>query len=136
VVDDRVVTEWPKEPIPNEDPLYKRVPAVDIIDDAVGLRTFRDQGSGMSTDWGKYSTPEQTKARATNPDWCGGVINLMAGQVRLISGLTVEHEPDRLTNNRAHTEVFGDKKSDPQVRVMLRRISKWALRYNKPTAAL
>ena len=132
MVNNGEVIEWCKEPIPHEDPLYKRGPAVDIVGDTVELRTFRDQGSGMSTDWSKYSKTEQTKARATNPNWCGGVISLVAGRVRLISGLTVEHEPDRSMNNRAHTEVYGDKKSDPEVRVMLRRIFKWEIRYSKP----
>jgi hypothetical protein len=85
----------------------------------------------MSVDWEKYSTAEMTRARAINPAK-NGVVSLEAGMVRAVEGLTVGHRPSKKANNRAHSEVFGDKKSDPQVRVTLRRIARWEIPYECP----
>ena len=83
---------------------------------------FRDQGSGMSTDWEKYSTPTQTRARAKEPTK-NGVIQMQAGSVREIPALKIEHSPK--TKNRAHTDVLGEKTTE--ARVKLRRISQWVI---------
>ena len=80
----------------------------------------------MSTDWEKYSTAEETRARAKFPQ-DNGVIKLHAGGIRSIEGLTVEHEPDVKHMNRAHSEVFGDK--TPEVRIKLNRLVRWVIKY-------
>lgn len=85
---------------------------------------FRDQGGGMSTDWERYSTPEQTQGRATTPA-DNGIISLSVGGIRKIPNLTVEHTPE--DDNRAHTDVFGDKKRNPEVRMKLHRLANWVI---------
>jgi hypothetical protein len=59
----------------------------------------------MSTDWEKYATPNQARARARKTPELNGIVALIAGEVRSIQGLSVEHAP--ILTNRAHTEVFG-----------------------------
>jgi hypothetical protein len=84
---------------------------------------FRDHGNGMSSDWEKYSTPQQTRARAREPQE-NGVISLLTEEVRAIPGLTTLHSPSR--KNRAHAEVVGRK--TPRIRVLLSRIANWEIR--------
>ena len=113
---------WQKEDIPNEDDLYMRVHRGFVRNGVPAPGVFRDHGKGMSTDWEKYSTPEQTKNRAKKPDE-NGVVRMNAGKVRSIP-LEVDHAP--VTDNRAHTEVIGDKKA-PMVRVKLSRLVSWCI---------
>ena len=75
----------------------------------------------MSTDWDKYSTAKECRQRARNPV-DNAVIQLSAGSVRKIPGQTITHEP--VPDNRAHTDVRGEKKSDPEVRVRFLQIMK------------
>lgn len=76
----------------------------------------------MSTDWAKYSTPEESRNRANRPE-DNGVVEMRVGDVRAIPGLTVEHTPIPL--NRSHTDVFGPKTTE--TRVLLGRICRWVL---------
>lgn len=76
----------------------------------------------MSTDWEKYATPEETRARGRNP-LQQAVVEFLAGEVRNLSGQTVEHKPD--DDNRAHTEVVGEK--NEKVRLKFTRICTWAI---------
>lgn len=110
---------WPGEEIPNEHSVFMRVHK-NYLNAAGELipGVFRDQGAGMSTDWEKYSTAEETRARSKSP-LDNGVIKLSVGSMRLIEGLTVEHEPIEI--NRAHSEVFGQK--TPEARVKLLRLA-------------
>jgi hypothetical protein len=79
----------------------------------------------MSVDWSRYSTPEETRSRGRQEPEKYGVVEMQAGEVRDISGLTVEHDPE-WPNNRAHSQVYGNKK-DQQVRVLLMRACRWAI---------
>ena len=75
-------------------------------------QAFRNQPpktGGMSTDWQKYSTANETKSRARHPAE-NIIIALLAGAVREVPGQSVVHTPDIENNNRAHTDVFGEKK--------------------------
>ena len=76
---------------------------------------------GMSTDWEKYSTPQQTRQRARKPE-DNIVISLVAGDVRAIEGQRIEHEPIEPAvedpGNRAHTEIFGEKTTEARVKFM------------------
>ncbi len=73
--------------------------------------------AGMSTDWNKYSSPEQTRARSRRSEPNdNGVLVLNAGKVRLIPLQTVDHTPIRRIptdptsqDNRSHTDVHGPK---------------------------
>lgn len=116
---------WPKEPIPDTDKLYRWVLAENIRQDGFPRpAAFKDNKGGMSTDWDNYSTPEETRSRGLPPVENLGVLRLIAGEVRQIDSLVVEHTPK--DDNRAHTDVFGDK-TDPEVRLKLARSSKWLI---------
>lgn len=66
----------------------------------------------MSTDWCKYSTPEETRSRARKPDR-NQIGRLSVNAVRQILEQEVEHTPIQnhptLADNRAHTDVRGPK---------------------------
>src|SRR5579863_5549249 len=85
---------------------------------------FKTQGEGMSVDWEKYSTAEQTRLRAKKPDE-NAVLSLPVISIRNIKPLRVVHEPDPQTSNRAHTEVFDMPKAEQlaEARVKLLRIA-------------
>ncbi len=131
------VGPWPKEQMPDDSRLYMNVHKshIDPNDGELMVGVFRDHDGGMSTDWNKYSTAEQTRGRAATPS-NNGVIHLPVSGMRLIEGLSVEHDPVckkfRAANgrwiqpNRAHTEVFGEK--NEQRRLRLSRIFQWEIR--------
>ena len=59
---------WESEDIPDGDLLYMRLHRMYINNDgSVQVGAFRDHEGGMSTDWSKYSSPEQTQSRAKKP---------------------------------------------------------------------
>jgi hypothetical protein len=127
LVKDVRMTQWPVEEIPDEHSLLMRVHKGHIKPDgSLGPGAFKNRGDGMSTDWDRYSTPEETLHRAKNPKE-NGVIEMMVGKVRTVPEQKVEHTP--MTENRAHTDVFGEKNKDPEVRTQLRRISQWVVHY-------
>ena len=102
---------WEPEEIPNAGKLFMRVHVRQLLKDKLHPGIFRphrgrstDSPAGMSTDWEKYSTAEQTRNRHPNPE-SNGVISLIAGIIRSIEGLRVQHEP--INDNSAHTEVYG-----------------------------
>ena len=113
---------WPVEEILDSDQVYMRVHKSLAPSGELKPGAFRDQEGGMSTDWSKYATPEETRNRARNPA-DNGVIEMTVAHVRAIEPLKVTHEP--LFDNRSHSEVFGDK--DPEVRVKLKRIARWRI---------
>ncbi len=99
---------WEIEQILDEDYLFMRVHKnnFDVRTQKPKPIAFDNHGSGMSTDWDKYSTPLDTKQRAKIPKNYG-VISLNAGEVRQIEDQSVEHSPS--IENRAHTDVKGQK---------------------------
>jgi len=119
------VAGWPVEQIPGEDTLYMRVhdahrkPGTHEI--SVGA--FVNRSTGMSTDWAKYSTPQETRDRAKKNLERNAVVSFVVAEVRGIPEQQVEHTPDPDDDNRAHTEVLGPKSEE--VRVQLRRLAKW-----------
>jgi hypothetical protein len=114
------VIDWPQEEIPDQAQLFMRVHDMWRKDVDVNPGAFKNHNGGMSTDWAKYSTPEETRQRARSPDR-NAVVSLGVGAVRAIPGQEVVHTPDTERRNRAHTDVFGDK--DEEARVKLRRIA-------------
>jgi len=93
----------------------------------LGLGVFRPQGRGMSVNWSKYASKEETRQQAKSPE-DNAVISLPVGGIRGISGLTVEHTPE--TQNRAHSDVFGmpnDREQLAETRVLLGRIAEVVL---------
>lgn len=111
----------------------------------VGPNAFREHGGGMSVDWGKYSTPLETRNRARkSPPSDYAVIGMITRDIRAIDGLVVEHDPiqenshdengDPIEPNRAHSEIVGisstsaEKKTER--RLKLSRIWHWEIRLN------
>ena len=79
------------------------------------FRNRPDESGGMSVDWQKYSTPQETRARARDPS-ANIVIEFLAGAVRKIPNQTVVHTPDADRYNRAHTDIRGEKKRPVEIR--------------------
>lgn len=97
------------------------------------------EGEGMSTDWSKYATPEETKRQARVPEQ-NGVIEMVVGDVREIPEQVVQHAPVQdmpdLQDNRAHTDVKGPKKAplaDTPARYLFMKIWRWVIRYEPTT---
>lgn len=65
--------------------------------------------SGMSTDWCKYSSPQTSLNRASNPDKNGlgkvSVSKLYAVAKKAKVDLKAMHDPDREVDNYAHAEI-------------------------------
>jgi hypothetical protein len=98
-----IVQEW-TEHIPEPDRLFMRVHVKLLPTRQLHAGIFRERLGAMSVDWERYSSAEDTRGRAPNPDE-NGVIALITGDVRRIEGLSVEHEP--LRSNRAHSGIHG-----------------------------
>jgi hypothetical protein len=95
---------------------------------------FQNRGGGMSVDWNKYSTAEETRLKARHPA-DNRVVSLTVGNIRNIEGLSVEHDPiqegsqtaeGKPLANRAHSNVLGEKTVER--RLKLARIYRWELR--------
>src|SRR6266704_4421132 len=116
---------WPIEPIPDSDNVFMRAHRMHFRNSELQPGVFRLHGDGMSVDWEKYSTPQETKNRAAKPV-DNAVIGTRVGQIRGLSGLEVQHKPEPV--NRAHSNVLGlPAHSTPElveVRLKLLRISK------------
>ena len=123
-VADEVTGPWEREDVPDDALLYRRVHHEKLYRDGRPRpAAFTDYKGGMSTDWQKYSTPKQTRRRATgHPQNEFAVVEFTAGQARNLNQL-VEHDP--LPDNRAHTNVVGGK--DEEVRRLLARLCRIAL---------
>jgi hypothetical protein len=134
---------WPKEEIPNEAAMFMRLPRKLVPNNEVGPNVFREHGRGMSVDWNKYSTPEETRKRSRkSPPQDNAVIGMIVRDIRGIESLEVEHDPVQensfdeagapLEPNRAHSEVIGissdsaEKKTER--RLKLSRIWHWEIR--------
>lgn len=154
-----MISDWPIESIPDEDRLSGRVPKSRVIDGWPDLGMFSNGNPpgggrpGLSTDWNKYATPEETRARSPRkaPDDYA-VIFFIAGMVRTLPLQTVEHTPwcnepeiPELPDNRAHSDIFGPKTAKDlktfqsesasddrllslEIRAELQNISDWAIR--------
>ncbi len=105
------MVSWPIEDIPNGDSLFYRIPISHLRPDrSPHPGIFRESKGSISTDWEKYSTAAQTRARPGRPERFA-VMRLLVNGVRDIRELTVSHSPTQnipdLLDNRAHTDIFG-----------------------------
>ena len=125
------VTKWPIEDIPDEDDLYYRIHKEFFEEDTIIIpsASFRPQGNSMSTDWNKYSTPEKLNQRAKKPE-DNRIVEMNVGDVRVIP-LIINHAPDYVEMNRAHTDVFGliglPKSKLSKIRTQLASLSSWVI---------
>ena len=125
------VTKWIIEAIPNEDDLYYRIHKVFFEEDTtiIPSASFRPQGKSLSADWNKYSTPKKLLQRAINPE-DNRIVEMNVGDVRVIP-LTINHTPDYVGMNRAHTDVLGlvelPKSQLSKIRTQLATLSSWVI---------
>lgn len=102
------MTECAAEVIPDEDALYLRVHRAHFARGEVLSPAFRNHPpGGLSTNWSRYSSPEETRAQARQPPENYGVLGMKVGSVRAIPQQEVVHSP--LPDNRAHADVVGPK---------------------------
>lgn len=135
--DELEAEEWPVEDIPNDDWLFLRVKHCHVENGEPMAGAFRNHGSGddlgMSTDWDKYSTPNETRDRAAEPSLFG-VMAMRVVDVRGIPSQIVVHAPI-WPDNRAHANVKGPKGSKEttrvdsvEIRLRFRQVSEWRIR--------
>jgi hypothetical protein len=137
-VANEMISPWEIELIPDDAILYMRVHEKNLDSNSEPIPgAFRNQptrADGMSTDWNKYSTPEECQQRARTPS-VNAIILLPVAEVRKIASQTVEHTPiyEPLSEppllNRAHTDVFGEKTTEARFHLM--RIYSFAIRLEK-----
>ncbi len=123
------VDEWEVEVIPDPACLYMRIHQNSIQNGTIVPGAFKNRGNGMSVDWDKYSTPEESRRRARKPAE-NGIVRLVASDVRAVPNQEVIHSPDLERHNRAHSEVVGEK--DEETRIKLRRISTIIIPFETP----
>ena len=114
---------FPTETIPDADALFMRAHRMHFCGDVLKPGVFRNQQGSMSVNWNKYASAQATKQQATkNPDM-NAVISLIAGGIRKIDKLDVQHTPD--PDNRAHSEVVLpiNEQDLTEVRVLLLRLA-------------
>ena len=94
-----------------------RAHAHHFLDGSLDHRVFRRRPDGLSVDWSQYSSPQDTRGRATSNPQHNAVLLLVVGSVRSISPLIVEHAPVNDTDepNRAHSLIKNLPSSDPDL---------------------
>jgi len=117
---------FPVEEIPDADAVYMRAHRNLLRDGEIVPGVFRAQGAGMSVDWSKFATPEDTRSRARKP-LDNAILAMIAGKIRAEAGLAVNHSPE--PENRAHSDVIlpEDNEDLTEARIKLGRIAKIAL---------
>lgn len=110
-------------------------------------------GDNLSTDWEKYSTPDECRQRV-GKQYKTGTQNFKDPEDYFVVSLNVndiltaipvkqevKHDPIYNSpeqtgnlNNRAHSIIIGSKgdKSDPEIRMKFKEISKWEIAPQKP----
>lgn len=121
------------EEIPNEDQLYYRYHKQYYKNPGeIRASCFKIKNNVISTNWSKYSSPEETKSQANEPN-DNGVIEIEVSDIRNINLLDVQHNP--ILGNIAHTHIVGFEKCESkadknELRVKLSEISNWAIEFN------
>jgi hypothetical protein len=117
---------WPIEKIPDLDSVFMRAHETYFRNGDLMPGVFKAKDGGMSVDWSKYSTPEETRLRSKNPAK-NAVVSLSVGGIREIGELDVEHRPE--PENRAHSEIDlpNDHEQLTEMRVFLLRLAKTVL---------
>jgi len=128
--------DWETEHVPDGDDTFMRAHSVHIRRGALLPGVFRVRDDGMSVDWSKYSTPEETRQRCREP-LENAVVSLPVLKVRGIKGLDVKHAPVTPPEppNRAHSNVLGIPASGVQLtktRLLLLDISSVLIGLSNP----
>jgi hypothetical protein len=108
--------DWEIEHIPDGDDAFMRAHSDHFRSGDLQPGVFQVRNGGMSVDWAKYSTPEETRQRGRKP-LQNAVISLPVLKVRGINGLDVTHAPTQPPKplNRAHSNVVGIPTSPVQL---------------------
>ena len=118
--------EFPIEEIPDVDSVFMRAHRDHFRGGNLRPGVFRARDGGMSVDWNKYATPEDTRLRAKKP-MDNAVIDMTAGKIRAHAALAVNHTPQ--TSNQAHSDVIlpANDEDLTEARIKLGRISTIAI---------
>ncbi len=114
---------FPIEEIPDADSVFMRAHKTHFRDGDLEPSVFKAQeGPGMSVDWDKYSSKEETRQRGKTPN-DNAVIVLLVRGIRKIDALDVKHMPE--PDNRAHSEVNLSNKREEltEARLLLKRLA-------------
>lgn len=140
---------WPKENISIESRLFCRVhyQKVNKVNGAPAPSAFYNTpktGPDLSSDWDKYSNPQQSRALIgfeyklgttvfKNPEDFFITEFLVENIYKLELNQIVEHSPKQIIpdeignpNNRAHSSIIGDK-NDEELRLKFVGISEWRI---------
>ncbi len=113
---------WPIEVIPDDDSVFMRAHQMHFRSGELQAGVFRKHGVGMSVNWDKYASAEETRQQARKNPNENAVIAMGVFDIRQIKGLTVEHTPEQ--PNRAHSDVYGLSDEElTEIRVLLLRIA-------------
>jgi len=88
--------KWPIEEIPDADSVFMRAQQMYFRDGELEPGVFQSHGGGMSVNWERYATAEETKqqARLVNKDPTNyAVVSAIVIRIREIDALRVEHTP-------------------------------------------
>lgn len=113
---------WPTETIPDSDAVFMRAHETYYRDGELTPGVFKAKEGGMSVDWSKYCSMEETRQRATSPEK-NAILSLPVGGIRKTDDLDVIHRPE--PDNRAHSEVDLpiDREKLTEVRLLLKRLA-------------
>jgi hypothetical protein len=114
--------EFAVEEIPDGDEVFMRAHQMFFPRGMLTPGVFRAHQGGMSVNWSKYASPQQTQQQATKDPHNNAVLGLIVGSIRAIKGLDVKHSPE--ATNRAHSEVALPTNDEDltEVRLLLLRI--------------
>ncbi len=137
--------KWDKESIPDQANLFCYIHFNDINRktnqpyEKAFQNTPHIDGTDLSADWDKYSTPSETRQRLSlqrnkkgvfkNPD------NYFISQLNVqrirneVSGQIIEHDPihnhSELPDNRSHSKIIGEKNVETRLKFV--DLCKWAI---------
>ena len=119
------------EHIPPKGVLYRRVYWRFCKDGKIrpsAFKVYGPGGTGVSVDWGKYSTAEEALGRADRP-MENGVAALVAGEVRTVDELDAVHDP--VEGNLAHSQISHldptDDEAYTDLREQLCELARWVI---------
>ena len=123
------VAEWPTESIPSGSRVFMRAHRQHFLQGELDHGVFRRRKEGLSVDWDRYSTAEDTRTRARSDPKDNAVISLSAECIRQINPLTVDHDPissPPKERNRAHSLIknLPEAPELTETRFKLRRCAK------------
>lgn len=115
------------ETVPDADSVFMRAHKQYLLKGTLAHGVFKAHDGGMSVDWNKYSTPEETRFRAKKNPENNAVIEMNVGEIRSIPVLDVVHTPEM--GNRAHCDVPLPSEGEDltEVRFKLRKLAKIVL---------